>query len=196
MHAPRDDRALEQVAAELREDPPAAHLIDAVAGPPDALQPAGDRLGRLDLEHEVHRAHVDPELERAGGDEAGQLARLQQLLDLRSLLAGERSVVGARDLRLGELVQSQRHALGRAAVVDEHDRRVVRPHELEQLRVDRGPDRRAVDSPPATGASGSRSGSTGPPGSVIDSTGTSMRRSSGLRTPASTILTCRCGPTR
>ena len=64
-HAPRDDRALQQVAAELGEDAPAADLADAVPGAPDPLQPARDRLGRLDLQHEVDGAHVDPELQRA-----------------------------------------------------------------------------------------------------------------------------------
>jgi len=67
-----------------------------------------------------------------------------------------------------------------------------------------------VDSPPATGsscggdASGSRSGASSveevpagsASGSAIDSTGTSIRRSSSLRAPASTIVTWRWGPTR
>ena len=86
-HLVHDDRALEQVAAELREDPPPAHLADAMTGAADALQPAGDGLGRLDLQDEVDGAHVDPQLERTGGDETGQLAGLQQLLDLGALLA-------------------------------------------------------------------------------------------------------------
>ena len=64
-HPPRDDRALQQVGAELREDPPAADVADRVAGPADPLQPARDRLGRLDLDHEVDRAHVDPQLQRS-----------------------------------------------------------------------------------------------------------------------------------
>ena len=42
-----------------------------------------------------------------------------------------------------ELVQPQRDALGRAAVVDEHDRRGVLAHQPQQLRVDRRPDRGA-----------------------------------------------------
>ena len=90
--------ALEQIAAELGEDPPVADLVDAVPGTPDALQAARDGLGRLDLHDEVDGAHVDAELERAGGDEAGQLAGLEQLLDLRALLARERAVVRAGDL--------------------------------------------------------------------------------------------------
>ena len=40
-----------------------------------------------------------------------------------------------------QLVQPHGQALGEAAVVDEDDRRAVLPHELEQRRVDRGPDR-------------------------------------------------------
>ena len=77
VHAPGDDGALEQVAAELGEDATDADLIDAVPGAADALQPAGDGLGRLDLHYEVDGAHVDAELERAGGDEARQLAGLE-----------------------------------------------------------------------------------------------------------------------
>ncbi len=100
-HAPGDDGALEQVAPELREDAPAAHLLDPVTGAADPLQPARDRLRRLDLQDEVDGAHVDPQLQRARRDEARQLAGLQQLLDLRALLARERAVVGAGDLAPG-----------------------------------------------------------------------------------------------
>ena len=77
---------------------PVRHLADAVAGAADALQPARDRLRRLDLEHEVDGAHVDAELERRGRDQARQLAGLELLLDDQPLLARERAVVGAGDL--------------------------------------------------------------------------------------------------
>ena len=143
-HPPGDDRALEQVGAELREDPAAADGADRVPGAADPLQPARHRLRRLDLDHEVDRAHVDPELERRGRDQARQLAGLQHLLDDEPLLARERAVVGAGDLvARRQLVQPQREPLGGAAVVDEHDRRAVRLDQLEQLRVDRRPDRAA-----------------------------------------------------
>ena len=101
------------------------------------------RAGRLDLKDQVDGAHVDAELQRAGRDEARQAALLQQLLDDRPLLARERSVVGAGDLLLCELVQAQRDPLGRAAVVDEDDRRAVLADQCEELGVDRRPDRRA-----------------------------------------------------
>src|SRR5581483_5550517 len=53
----------------------------------------------------------------------------------------EAAVMCARDVALGELVQPQREAFREATVVHEHDRRAVRLDELQQLRVDRGPDR-------------------------------------------------------
>ena len=71
----------------------------------------------------------------------GSSPGLQHLLDDRPLLARERPVVGAGDLALGEVVESQREPLGAAAVVDEHDRRAVGLDQLQQLGVDRRPDR-------------------------------------------------------
>ena len=115
-----------------------------MAGAADPLQAARDRLRALDLDHEVDRAHVDAELEARGGDEARDPARLQILLDDHPLLARERAVVRAGDLFLGQLVQPQGEPLGEPAVVDEDDRRAVRPDELEQRRVDRRPDRARV----------------------------------------------------
>jgi hypothetical protein len=50
-HPAGDDRALEQVAAELGEDAAARDLAERVAGAPDPLQSAADRLRRLDLDH-------------------------------------------------------------------------------------------------------------------------------------------------
>ena len=140
-HSLRDHGRFEQVEPELGEDPALGDRAQLVTGTADPLQAAGDRLRRLDLDDEVDRAHVDAELERRGGDEARDLAALQQLLDLDALLARERAVVRAGDLLLGQLVQAQREPLGQAAVVDEHDRRAVLLDELQQLRVDRGPDR-------------------------------------------------------
>ena len=149
-HAPGDHRALEQVGAELREDPAARDLAHAVAGAADPLKARGDRLGRLHLDDEIHGAHVDAELERRGGHEAGKLARLEEVLDDEPLLASERAVVGAGDVvrlvsvvRLlgGELVQAHREPFRSAAAVHEHDRRAVLLDQAQQLGVDGGPDR-------------------------------------------------------
>ena len=98
-HRLRDDRALEQVGAELREDAPLRDGTQLVPGPPHALQATGDRLWALDLDHEVDRAHVDAELEARRGDEARDAAGLEQLLDLDPLLACQRAMVRPRDRR-------------------------------------------------------------------------------------------------
>jgi hypothetical protein len=97
-HPAGHHRALEQVGAELGEDPPHRHLLDGVPGATDPLQPPGHRLRRLDLDHEVHRAHVDAQLQRRRGDQAGKLPGLQKLLDDQPLLVGERPMMGPSDL--------------------------------------------------------------------------------------------------
>ena len=140
-HRLRDDGAFEQVAAELREDPALRDGAEVVPSAAHPLQAPRHRLGAFDLDHEVDRTHVDPELERGRRDEAGNLPRLQQLLDLDTLLACERPVVGPRDARVGELVEPHREPLGEAPVVDEHDRRAVLLHEIEECGIDRRPDR-------------------------------------------------------
>ena len=61
--------ALEQVAAVLREHPPAARRTHLVPGAADALHAAGHAPRALDLDDEVHRAHVDAELQAARGHE-------------------------------------------------------------------------------------------------------------------------------
>ena len=145
-HPPGDHRALEQVGAELREDPPAADVADVVAGAADPLQSAGDRLGRLDLDDEVDGAHVDAELQRGGRDQAGQLAGLQHLLDDQALLAGERAVVGAGDLRRPLAASFSARGASRSSRSARRllTNRIVERCSLissQQLGVDRRPDR-------------------------------------------------------
>ena len=97
-HALCDHSALEQVASELREDAALRGGAELVAGAPDPLQPSRHRFRRLDLDHQVNSTHVDSELERGSRDEAGETARLQQLLDDQALLVGKRAVMGTGDL--------------------------------------------------------------------------------------------------
>src|SRR5207247_797083 len=78
-------------------------------------QAAGDRRRRLDLDDEIHRAHVDPELQAGRGDEGRHAAGLEVLLDGQPLLAGDRAVVGPDQVLAGQLVEPLRQALGEAA---------------------------------------------------------------------------------
>ena len=86
-----------------------------MAGPPDALQPAGDRRRRLHLDHQVDGAHVDAELERRGGHKRRNLPRFQSVLDLQALLACDRPVVGAHQLLSGQVVEPGRQTFGQTA---------------------------------------------------------------------------------
>ena len=114
-HALRDDRGLEQIAAMLREDDAAAGLADGVPGAADPLQPARDRAGTLDQQHEIDALHVDPELEARRRYDRAQLALRERLLDLLALVVGQRAVVRAHEGRrlVGtfELVQAMRQTL-------------------------------------------------------------------------------------
>src|SRR2546428_251378 len=139
-HALDDCRRLEKVAAKLRDHHPPRDLADRVASASYTLDARGDAGRRLDLQDEVNGAHVDAELEGRGGDEAAQPAGLQLVLDEEALLAGDRSVVRAHELFVGQLVDPRRNALGEPPRDDEHDRRAVLPYQLEQAWIDRRPD--------------------------------------------------------
>ena len=115
VHPPRDDGALEQVAAVLREDDALARRPDLVPGPADALEAARDARRALDLDDEVDGAHVDAELEAGRGDQRGEAAGLELLLDLEPLLAGDAAVVGPDELLAGQLVEPLGEPLARAA---------------------------------------------------------------------------------
>src|SRR5205807_5575789 len=99
LHPGHDDGRLHQITPELGEDAALGGLAHLVAGPADALQPAGYRRGGFDLYDEVDGAHVDAQLQAAGRDQGGQLAGLQGVLDLEPLLPGHRAVVGPNEVR-------------------------------------------------------------------------------------------------
>ncbi len=141
----------------LGEDAAPAGFADLVPGPADALQATGHRARRLDLDDEVDRAHVDAQLEAAGGDQRPEVPPLQLVLDLKAALPAEGAVMGLDQLVAGwrratlglgrpalavevELVQPGGEALGQTAGVDEDDGRPVLEDQLEQPGVHRGPD--------------------------------------------------------
>ena len=88
-----------EVSAVLGEEHAVRDLAHLVAGTAHALQPGRHGRRRLDLDHLVHRAHVDAQLQRARGHHAADPPGLQRLLHDRALLLGHRAVVGAREVR-------------------------------------------------------------------------------------------------
>jgi hypothetical protein len=82
----------------LGEDHARGDRADLVAGAADALQPAGHRRRRLDLDDQVDRAHVDAELEAGGGDHAGSRPDLSAS-SICARCSGTRAVVGPGDHR-------------------------------------------------------------------------------------------------
>ena len=136
VHPPGDDRRLEQVAPVLGEDVAPARLAHLVAGPADALQAAAHRARRLDLDHEVDRAHVDAQLQAGRGHEPPQLAPLELILDDDPLLPGQRAVVGLDQLdprpgRRSITPSASASSLSRAA------RRSARRRALQKMMVER-----------------------------------------------------------
>ena len=140
MHSGGNDGALQQIAAVLGEDDAARRLAHLMPSPTDALKAAGHTCGRLDLDHEIHGAHVDTEFQRTGGHDCRQPAGLERLFDLDSLFAGQRTVMGPDQLLSGQLVELVGQPLGQAARIAEDDRGMVLADEPQNLGVDRRPD--------------------------------------------------------
>lgn len=130
------DGRVDEVGAVLGEHDPARHLAHLVAGAPDPLQPAGDRGRRLHLHDEVHRAHVDAELQAGGRDDAAQPAGLEVVLDEGALLLADRTVMCAGEHeRLGVGHRGGALGLVRAA------------HQLGRSPGGRGASRLAAEQP-------------------------------------------------
>ena len=157
---------------------------------PMRWRPRLHRARRLDLDHEVDGAHVDAELEAAGGDERPQPAGLELVLDEQPLLAGERPVVGLDQLLARELVEPRREPLGEAAVVA---RRSAWCGGRGSARGSAGARGARCSSGPRRRAACPASPRCRAPSAPMSSMGTMTSRSSSLRTPASTTVTGR-GP--
>ena len=99
QHPLHHHRRLQQVAPVLGEHDALGRLADGVAGAADPLDAAGNAPRRLHLDDQVDRAHVDAQLQARGRHQRRQASGLERLLDLDPLLAGDRAVVGAHQLR-------------------------------------------------------------------------------------------------
>ena len=117
----------------------AAGLADGVPRTPDPLQRTRDRAGRLHQQHQVHRTHVDAQLQRTGGDDGADRTGLERRLDLRTPLQRQAAVVGEHQFLSGQLVEPLHQPLAQAAAVDEDDGRAVRADLRQQFGLDHRP---------------------------------------------------------
>jgi hypothetical protein len=104
-----------------------------------ALDPGGDRARRADEAGQVHRAHVDAQLQRGGGHDDLELASLEALLGLEPPRARQAAVVGGDGLDAQALAQVHGQPLDQAAGVHEHDGGSVRARQRGQAVVDLRP---------------------------------------------------------
>ena len=146
VHRPRHRRARHQVRAILGKDDAVRRRAHLVARAPDALHAAGDRRRRLDLNHQVDRAHVDAQFERAGRDQRLDLPGLQQFLNLDPLRRRQRSMMRARDRLAGKIVQRAGQPLRHPPRIHEDQRRRAPANDLQQPRMNALPDRRPLQA--------------------------------------------------
>ncbi len=120
-HRGEEPRALDELVAGERVEAASRCAGAGVVGPADALEERRDRPRRADLAHELHRADVDPQLERSGGDQRLQLASAEPPLDAQPPVLREASVVGGDHVVAEPLAELVGQPLRQPAGVDEHD---------------------------------------------------------------------------
>ena len=111
-----------------------------MAGAADPLNAAGDAGRRLDLNDEVDGAHIDAEFQARSGDQAGQPASLERILNKEALLFGDRAMMRSDQLLARQPIDRRGQALGEPPGVDEDDRRPVLADKFQNPRVDGRPD--------------------------------------------------------
>jgi hypothetical protein len=136
MDAAQEGGRLHQVVQGQGEDAALGHAAQGVARAAHPLQERGDGAGGADLDHEVHVADVDAQLQRRGRHQGPERARLQPLLGVEPALAGEAAVMAGDRVFAQELRELGRDPLGHLARVDEDERRAMAPHQLRHLLVD------------------------------------------------------------
>ena len=75
----------DEVGAVFGKDDAFARRAHVMPSPADALHGAGYGRRRLNLHHQIDRAHIDAQLERRGRDQRAQAPGLQLLFDLGAL---------------------------------------------------------------------------------------------------------------
>ncbi len=119
-HRGQQGAALHQLVPGQGVQPALRGAGPAVVGPPDALQEGGDAAGRADLAHQLHRADVDAQLQRGGGDQGPEVTCAEARLHPVAPLLGQAAVVGRHHVLAQTLAQLMGQPFGQPAGVDEH----------------------------------------------------------------------------
>src|SRR5436190_18887603 len=99
-------RRADQLVLRERKDTSFGSAAERVTAAADALKEDGDRGRDAGLEHQIDVPHVDPELERSGGDQRLQLAGLQALLGVEATLARQAAVMARHPVPAQRLRQA------------------------------------------------------------------------------------------
>ena len=139
-HVVGDNRGFEKVHAVLREDSTDTGGTDLVSRSSDPLQPSSDAVGCLDLNDQVHAAHIDSQFERARGDDSTKCAAFKTLFDVDTLAMAYGAMVSANKLFVRQLVELCRETFGEPAAVNKRDGAGVSADEVEQAGIHGRPD--------------------------------------------------------
>ena len=108
---------------------------------PDPLHPARHRRRRFNLDHQIHRAHIDPEFQRRSRTQRANLPRLQLLFNHCPLRRCQRSMMRSRNRLPRQLIQRAGQPLRHLPAVYKQNRRGPLANNLQQTRMNRIPDR-------------------------------------------------------
>ena len=147
VHRLRHSGACNKIRAVLGKDHAFARRAHVVPRAPDALHPTRHDRRRLDLDHQIDRAHVDAQFQRRRAHQRAYPARLQHLLNLRALRRRERAMMRARHRLACKLIDRTCQPLRHPPVVHKNQRRRPLAHNLQQPRMDRTPDRSCASAP-------------------------------------------------
>ena len=108
--------------------------------PPHALKERRDGSSGTQLTHQIHRADVDSQFQRGGGDQRFELPAFQTVLRVQPQLGRETAVMRGDLVRAESLRQMMGDSFSQSSRVDKHQRRPVRLDQIRQSLVNLRPD--------------------------------------------------------
>ncbi len=146
-HAADHCGAFHELIKRGREDATLGNRAAPMAGAADALQGDGNRARRANLANQIHVADVDAQLQRRRRHEHTHFAGFQLAFRSQTQLAREAAVMRRHGLFPQALGQMVRHALGKPARIDEHQRGTMLQDERGDAIVNLAPHLVGGDRP-------------------------------------------------